>query len=57
MEVNEEDGCLHAQIETCHWFNLIVAFVFNELRDSVVVKRLNMKINADLMMSCSDIDL
>ena len=34
-----EDGSLRVPEETCHWFNLIVAFVFNELRDSTVIKR------------------
>lgn len=34
-----DEAGLQVREETCHWFNLIVAFVFHELRDSATVKR------------------
>lgn len=39
MAVRQEDGTVKLQEETCHWFNYIVAFVFNELRDSAWIKK------------------
>ena len=36
---SEDDGQLEVREETCHWFNFITAFIFNELRDSPFMKR------------------
>ena len=35
-EGEAEDGVL---VESCKWFNLITAFLFQELRDTPMVKR------------------
>ncbi len=35
----DEGRRLQDEAETCRWFNLIGAFLFQELRDSMIVKR------------------
>ena len=37
--LSEDEGGVQVREETCHWFNLIVAFVWQELRDSAITKR------------------
>ena len=34
-----DGGLLQVREETCHWLNFIIAFIFNELRDSTILKR------------------
>lgn len=35
----EDEAGFQVREETCHWFNLVIAFVFREWRDSTTVKR------------------
>ena len=37
--VNGPDGSTEVKVESCNWFNLIVDFIFREMRDSPEVKR------------------
>ena len=38
-QVNCEDGPTQVNVESCNWFNLIVDFLFRELRDSEEASR------------------
>ena len=38
--IHVNDGSVEVNVESCDWLNVIVDFLFRELRDSPAVKRL-----------------
>ena len=38
-QVNSSDGAVHVNVESCDWLNVIIDFIFRELRDSPVTQR------------------